>query len=320
MTVWLYVIIPKGFFPVQDTGVIIGISEAPQSVSFGSMATRQIALAKVILKDPAVDSLSSFIGVDGTNATVNSGRIQINLKPIEQRGLDASAVIRRLQPALAAVEGITLFMQPVQDITVEDRVSRTEFQYSLEDADATELSTWVNTFMGRLERVPILRIWQDQQNLGLQTRLVIDRGTASRLGITPQMIDDTLYDAFGQRQVSTIFTQLNQYHVVLETAPALGQNPGTARGLLLHPHGQGGTVPLRDISHVETSRRRSHQTIRDSSPWSRCPSTSRRMRLSATRSGDLTPSRATCTCREHSADYQGTAQRVPGLARQTSRC
>jgi multidrug efflux pump len=255
MTVWLYIVIPKGFFPVQDTGVIIGISEAPQSVSFGSMVTRQIALAEVILKDPAVDSLSSFIGVDGTNATVNSGRIQINLKPIEQRGLDASAVIRRLQPALAAVEGITLFMQPVQDITVEDRVSRTEFQYSLEDADATELSTWVNTFMGRLQRVPILRdLASDQQNLGLQTRLVIDRGTASRLGITPQMIDDTLYDAFGQRQVSTIFTQLNQYHVVLETAPALGQNPEQLGDFYYIRTANGGTVPLRAISHVENQQ------------------------------------------------------------------
>ncbi len=255
MTVWLYVIIPKGFFPVQDTGVIIGISEAPQSVSFGSMVTRQIALAKVILKDPAVDSLSSFIGVDGTNATVNSGRIQINLKPIEQRGLDASAVIRRLQPGLAEVEGITLFMQPVQDITVEDRVSRTEFQYSLEDADASELATWVNTFMGRLQRVPILRdLASDQQNLGLQTRLVIDRGTSSRLGITPQMIDDTLYDAFGQRQVSTIFTQLNQYHVVLETAPALGQNPEQLGDYYYIRTANGGTVPLRAISHFENQQ------------------------------------------------------------------
>jgi multidrug efflux pump len=226
MTIVLYIVIPKGFFPVQDTGVIIGISEAPQSASFASMVERQQAVASVILKDPAVDSLSSFIGVDGTNATVNSGRVQINLKPIEQRDLSASDVIRRLQPSLAKIEGITLFMQPVQDITVEDRVSRTEFQYSLEDADATELSAAVKKFMARLQQVPILRdVASDQQDLGLQARLVIDRSTASRLGITPQMIDDTLYDAFGQRQVSTMFTQVNQYHVILETAPTLGQTP-----------------------------------------------------------------------------------------------
>jgi multidrug efflux pump len=191
MTIVLYIVIPKGFFPVQDTGVIIGISEAPQSASFASMVERQQAIAGVILKDPAVDSLSSFIGVDGTNATVNSGRIQINLKPIEQRDLSASDVIRRLQPELARIEGITLFMQPVQDITVEDRVSRTEFQYSLEDTDATELSAGVKKFMARLQQVPILRdVASDQQDLGLQARVVIDRSTASRLGITPQMIDD----------------------------------------------------------------------------------------------------------------------------------
>src|SRR5262249_29148951 len=171
LTIALYIVIPKGFFPVQDTGVIIGISEAPQSASFASMVERQQALAAVILKDPAVASLSSFIGVDGTNATVNSGRMQINLKPIDERDLSASDVIRRLQPELATIEGITLFMQPVQDITVEDRVSRTEFQYSLEDADAAELSTSVKAFMDRLQHVPILRdVASDQQDLGLQAR------------------------------------------------------------------------------------------------------------------------------------------------------
>jgi multidrug efflux pump len=251
MTIVLYLVIPKGFFPVQDTGVIIGISEAPQSASFDSMVDRQQALAGVILKDPAVDSLSSFIGVDGTNATVNSGRIQINLKPIEQRDLSASDVIRRLQPELAKIEGITLFMQPVQDITVEDRVSRTEFQYSLEDADAAELSASVKTFMDRLGHVPILRdVASDQQDLGLQARLVIDRNTASRLGITPQMIDDTLYDAFGQRQVSTMFTQVNQYHVILETAPSLGQTPEQL-GDFYYVRTPQGIVPLRAVTHVE---------------------------------------------------------------------
>ena len=252
MTVVLYVIIPKGFFPVQDTGVIMGISEAPQSVSFTSMVDRQQALAAVILKDPAVDSLSSFIGVDGTNATVNSGRIQINLKPLNQRDLDASGVIRRLQPNLDSVEGITLFMQPVQDITVEDRVSRTEFQYSLEDADATELSGWVTKFMGQLAKVPILRdVANDQQDVGLQARLVIDRGTASQLGITPQMIDDTLYDAFGQRQVSTMFTQVNQYHVVLETEPSVGQKPDELGHYYYVKTPTGTEVPLESIARIQ---------------------------------------------------------------------
>ena len=225
-TILLYVVIPKGFFPVQDTGVILGVSEAPQTVSFSAMADRQQALTQVILKDPAVESVSSFIGVDGTNTTLNSGRIQINLKPLEDRGVSASGVIRRLQPQLADVNGITLFMQPVQDLTVEDRVSRTEFQYSLEDADATELTAWVPRFVARLQALPELRdVASDQQALGLQTVIDIDRSTASRLGITPQMVDDALYDAFGQRQVSTMFTQLNQYRVVLEAKPEFQQNP-----------------------------------------------------------------------------------------------
>ena len=225
-TVLLYIFIPKGFFPVQDTGVILGVSEAPQSISFTAMADRQQALARVILQDPAVESLSSFIGIDGTNTTLNSGRIQINLKPIEVRRISASDIIRRLQPQLAKVDGITLFMQPVQDLTVEDRVSRTQFQYSLEDADASELAVWVPQFMQKLQSLPMLRdVANDQQNQGLQTRLVIDRATASRLGISPQTLDNTLYDAFGQRQVSTIFTQLNQYHVVLETQPDFRKDP-----------------------------------------------------------------------------------------------
>src|SRR5207253_6292925 len=217
LTVLLYIVIPKGFFPVQDTGVILGISEAEQTVSFRAMAERQQALANVILRDPAVESLSSFIGVDEMNTTPNSGRIQINLKPIEERDLRASDVIQRLQPELAKVEGITLYMQPVQDLTVEDRVSRTQFQYSLEDADATELNDWSKRILDKLRTLPELRdVASDQQNGGLKADLVIDRDTAARFGILPQAIDDTLYDAFGQRQVSTIFTQLNQYHVVLE--------------------------------------------------------------------------------------------------------
>ena len=231
LTIVLYVLAPKGFFPVQDTGVILGISEAPETVSFEAMAERQQALAAVILKDPDVQSLSSFIGVDGTNMTPNSGRIQINLRPLEERSADASTIIRRLGPAVEKVEGITLYMQPIQDLTVEDRVSRTQYQYSLEDADAAELAQWTPRLVARLKASPVLRdVATDQQNGGLLANVVIDRDTASRLGIVPQLIDDTLYDAFGQRQVSTIFTQLNQYHVVLEVAAALSARPRRAQG------------------------------------------------------------------------------------------
>ena len=209
LTVYLYVVIPKGFFPIQDTGVIQGISESAQTVSFPEMSRQQQALARIILKDPAVESLSSFIGIDGTNTTMNSGRILINLKPLEQRDLSASDVIRRLQPELAQVAGITLFMQPVQDLSVEDRVSRTQFQYTLEDPNTEELNAYAPKMLERLQREPELRdVASDQQVLGLQTRLVFDRVTASRLGITPSAIDQTLYDAYGQRQISTIFTQL----------------------------------------------------------------------------------------------------------------
>jgi multidrug efflux pump len=252
-TIGLFLVIPKGFFPVQDTGVIMGISEASQAISFPAMADRQQAVAKVILKDPAVESLSSFIGVDGTNTTINSGRIQINLKPLEDRGASASDVIRRLQPQLAGVAGITLFMQPVQDLSVEDRVSRTEFQYSLEDADAGELATWVPRFLARLQALPMLRdVASDQQILGLQTRLEMDRKTASRLGITPQMLDDTLYDAFGQRQISIMFTQLNQYRVVLEIDPAFQTDPGRLKDVFVRS-ASGGAVPLSAFTRAETS-------------------------------------------------------------------
>jgi multidrug efflux pump len=243
--------IPKGFFPVQDTGVILGISEAPQDVSFAAMAHRQQALAAEILKDPAVESLSSFIGVDGINPTINSGRIQINLKPIEQRKVSASDIIRRLQPKLEQVPGITLFMQPVQDLTVEDRVSRTQFQFSLEDPDPAELATWVQRFVSKLQAEPELRdVASDQQNLGLQERLVIDRLTASRLGITPQLIDDTLYDAFGQRQIATMFTQLNQYRVVLEVLPEFQRGPGALRDIYIRSAANG-AVPLSTFMHFD---------------------------------------------------------------------
>ncbi len=251
-TIILYILIPKGFFPVQDTGVILGISEASQTVSFPAMAERQQAVARVLLKDPAVDSLSSFIGIDGTNTTMNSGRIQINLKPLGDRGASAGEVIRRLQPELAKLEGITLFMQPVQDLSVEDRVSRTQYQYSLEDADAKELGEWTPKFVSRLQALPELSdVASDQQNAGLEARLVLDRTTASRLGITPQMLDDALYDAFGQRQISTMFTQLNQYRVVLESHPSFQRRPEDLGSVYLRASG-GGPVPLGAFTQIRT--------------------------------------------------------------------
>jgi len=236
LTLVMYVVVPKGFFPVQDTGVILGISEAPDDISFDAMAKRQQELAKVILQDKDVDSLSSFIGVDGTNVTPNSGRIQINLKPRDERSDDASAIIRRLQPALAKINGITLYMQPVQDLTVEDRVSRTQFQYSIEDADAQELAQWTPKLLEKLRQRPELRdVATDQLNGGLRTSIDIDRDTASRLGILPSAIDNTLYDAYGQRQVSIIFTQLNQYHVVLEVLPTFAQSPEAMDDMYVRP-------------------------------------------------------------------------------------
>jgi multidrug efflux pump len=252
-TILLYVIVPKGFFPVQDTGVILGVSEAPQTVSFAAMAERQQELTQVILQDPAVQSLSSFIGVDGINTTMNSGRIQVNLKPLDERQVSASDVIRRLQPQLAAVQGITLFMQPVQDLTVEDRVSRTQYQYSIECPDSNELHLWAPRLVDKLQTLPELRdVASDQQNGGLGTAVVIDRDTASRLGITLQMIDDTLYDAFGQRQVSTIFTQLNQYHVVLEVQPNFQQNPQALKDIYVRST-SGAQVPLRAFTRFAST-------------------------------------------------------------------
>jgi len=252
-TVLLYVWIPKGFFPVQDTGVILGISEAPQTVSFLAMARKQQALAEVILQDPAVESLSSFIGVDGTNSTLNSGRIQINLKPLEERRLSASDVIRRIKPELERIDGIRLYMQPVQDLTVEDRVSRTQYQYSMEDPDPKVLGTWVPRFVEEISKIPILRdVASDLQDNGLQTRLVIDRASAARLGITPKMLDDALYDAFGQRQISTIFTELNQTRVVLETKDGFREGPHALDNIYLKSS-TGGAVPITAITRVENA-------------------------------------------------------------------
>jgi multidrug efflux pump len=242
-TILLYVYVPKGFFPVQDTGVILGVSEAPQSVSFRSMSDRQQSLTEAILEDPAVESLSSFIGIDGTNTTLNTGRIQINLKPLGERKAGVNEIIPRLQSALAGVSGITLFMQPVQDLTVSDRVSRTQYQYTLEDPNAGELDTWAPQLLDKLKALPQLRdVASDRQNSGLRSSLVLDRDTASRLGFTTTTIDNTLYDAFGQRQVSTMFTEVNQYHVILEVDPRFQQNPSDLDHIYITPSPAGTTT------------------------------------------------------------------------------
>jgi multidrug efflux pump len=245
----LFLIIPKGFFPVQDTGEIQGVSEATQSVSFPKMAELQQKLAAAILKNSAVDSLSSFIGVDGTNTTLNSGRIQINLKPLSDRK-SAIEVIRELQDSVKDVNGISLYMQPVQDISVEDIVSRTQYQYSLQDPSADELASYVGKFVDKLKQRPELAdVATDQQNQGRRAVLNFDRPTASRLGITTQNIDDLLYDSFGQRQISTLFTQLNQYHVILEVDPKFKSGPDNLKDIFLRST-TGIPVPLNTITQV----------------------------------------------------------------------
>jgi multidrug efflux pump len=254
LTVFLYIIIPKGFFPVQDTGVIQGISQAPQTIGSRAMAEKQQELAKVILQDPAVESLSSFIGPDGTNTTMNSGRMSINLKPLNQRNISAANLIRRLQSKLNQVQGIQLFMQPVQNITVDDRVSRTQYQYTLEDPDANELNDWTNRFVNRLKQLPELEdVATDQQTGGLAVSLVIDRITASRLGIAPSTIDNTLYDAFGQRQINTMYTQVNQYHVVLESEPQFQLDPNKLNHLYIQANASSGATGTGASSSFSSS-------------------------------------------------------------------
>jgi multidrug efflux pump len=243
LTIFLYIIIPKGFFPVQDTGVIQGISQAPQTIGYKAMSEKQQEMAKVVLDDPAVESLSSFIGADGTNTTTNSGRMSINLKPLDQRKMSASDVIRRLSSKLDQIQGIQLFMQPVQNISVDDRVSRTQYQYTLEDPDANELNDWTNRFVGRLKQLPELEdVATDQQMGGLAVSLVIDRVTASRFGIAPTTIDNTLYDAFGQRQINTMYTQVNQYHVVLEGQPQFQLDPNKLNHLYIQSNASAGAT------------------------------------------------------------------------------
>ena len=241
LTVVLYIVIPKGLFPIQDTGVIQGISQAPETVSFAAMEKKQQQLDHIILQDPAVESISSFIGTDGTNTTLNSGRISINLKPLNVRNMNASDVIRRLQTSLQPVEGITLYMEPVQNITVDDRVSRTQYQYTLEDSNSDELNLWTAKLVEKMKQLPQLAdVATDQQTGGLAASLVIDRVTASRLGIAPSTVDSTLYDAYGQRQISTMYTQLNQYHVILETSPSAQQGPAKLQDLYIQTNASAG--------------------------------------------------------------------------------
>jgi multidrug efflux pump len=249
----LFVVVPKGFFPVQDTGVILGVTDAPQTISFDALAERQQQLAAALLRDPAVDTLSSFIGVDGTNITPNSGRVQITLKPLGTRDDDISTVIARLRARAAGVHGITVYFQAVQDLTIEDRVTRAQYQYSLEHPDQSQLDLWAGRLLAALRREPSLRdVATDQQSSGLRADVTIDRDTASRFGISAQSVDDTLYSAFGQRQVSTIFTQLNQYHVILELAPEYRRTPDALTSVYV-PASDGRPVPLTAISQVKVT-------------------------------------------------------------------
>ncbi len=252
LTCYLYVVIPKGFFPVQDTGLIQGISEASQSVSYAAMAERQQALAQAILKDADVESLSSFIGVDGANTTLNSGRFLINLKPRDERRATASEVIRRLKEETASVPGTTLYMQPVQDLTIDASVSRTQYQFVIESANPNDFPTWIPKLLARLEQLPDIEdVTSDLEAHGLAAYVEIDRDTAGRFGITPATVDNALYDAFGQRIVSTIFTQSNQYRVILEADPAQQSSLSAFDAIYLPSSlSASGQVPLSALAHV----------------------------------------------------------------------
>ncbi|MGZ6096215.1 MAG: efflux RND transporter permease subunit, partial [Polyangiales bacterium] len=251
LTAWLALIVPKGFFPQQDTGLILGVSEAAPDVSFPRMIDLQRAAADVLMKDPDVASVSSFIGADGTNPTTNSGRFSISLKPKEERSGDIAAIIARLQPKLASVAGLSVYLQPVQDLTIESRTSRTQYQFTLESADPEELRTWAPQMLEELRKLPELRnVASDQGSGGRQVTVVIDRDTASRLGVAPQQIDDVLYDSFGQRQISTIFTQLNQYRVILEVKPEYQQNPSALAQIYVKA-ANGASVPLSSFTRFE---------------------------------------------------------------------
>ena len=253
VTVWLYIIVPKGFFPVQDTGTIQGISVAAQTVSFEAMADHQRALADAILKDPDVDSLTSFIGVDGTNTTLNSGRFLINLKPKDDRVSDATAVARRLKEETADVAGVELFLQPIQDLTIDAAVSRTQYQFVLENPNLSAFDEWVPKLLEKLQALPDLtNVASDLQQKGLTINLVIDRETAARFGITPATVDNALYDLFGQRIISTIYSQSNQYRVIMEASPDLQTSLDALNAIRLPSAAStSGQVPLSSIVRIE---------------------------------------------------------------------
>ena len=260
VTLVLYIMIPKGFFPVQDTGMIQGISEASQSISYEAMAKLQSQLAEAILKDPDVESLSSFIGVDGTNQTQNTGRFLINLKPHDERKLTATQIIRRIQQEVSGVVGATLYMQPVQDLTIDATISRAPYHFVLEDANPTEFNTWVPKVVQKLSTLPQLTdVASDLQQQGLTLNIVIDRATAARFGITPATVDNALYDAFGQRIISTIYTQSNQYRVIMEVGPVAAKIPRRAvddlSAVIVVDHQRpGAAVGLRALSSSTPGR------------------------------------------------------------------
>ena len=252
LTVVLYIVIPKGFFPVQDTGLIQAVTEGPQSVSFESMSQRQRAMVEAILKDPDVQSLTSFVGVDGTNPTLNSGRMLINLKPRSERSLSATQIIRRLQRETSSVPGISLYMQPAQDLTIDSAVSRTQYQFVLESANASEFDAWVPRLMDRLEKLPqLVDVTSDLQNKGLSMFIKIDRDAAARFGITAATVDNVLYDVFGQRIVSTVYTQSNQYRVIYEVEPQMARSIASLNNLYLPSSTAGKQVPLSAIATFE---------------------------------------------------------------------
>jgi multidrug efflux pump len=253
LTVALAMAVPKGFFPQQDTGMLLGVTEASPDVSFPKMMELQRSVADVVLADPAVATVASFIGSDGTNPTTNSGRLSVTLRPREERSADAAEIIARLQPKLAAVSGIEVYMQAVQDLQIDSRVGRTQFQYTLEDADLNELTEWAPRLVDELRQSRVLRdVASDQETAGLQVSLTIDRDTAARLGVSPQVIDDTLYDAFGQRQISIIFTQLNLYRVILEVKPEMARTAAALKDLFVRT-ATGAPVPLDTIVHQTTT-------------------------------------------------------------------
>ncbi len=316
LTVLLYLVVPKGFFPLQDTGAIQAVTEAPQSISFTAMAERQRAMAEALLEDPAVESLSSFIGVDGANATLNSGRMLINLKDKGARD-GVAAVIRRLNERARKVQGIALYLQPVQDLSIETRISRTQFQFTVEDANPDELSTWVPKLVARLETLPQLAdVASDLQDRGLQAYVNVDRDSAARLGITMLAVDNALYNAFGQRLISTIFTQANQYRVVLEVKPEFQKNPVFAerplRRLRERPAGA-----ARLDRHRERASRLARRDAHRPAAGLHHLLQPRRRRL-AGRGGRGDPRRRARDrpAAERADEFPGRGARLPGLARQ----